>query len=105
LIDYFFLTIEFIHHQTNYFTESCGRFELPSFDLQSNAYSHVCQQDVAENKGFEPLHRMTGDGLANHYITTLSTLQNIFADEERFEHSSIVCLNWDFKRLMRLKRL
>ena len=31
---------------------------------------------------------MNGDGLANHYITPLSTLQNIFADEERFELST-----------------
>ena len=37
---------------------------------------------------FIGMHRINGDGLANHYITTLSTLQNIFEDEERFELST-----------------
>ena len=35
----------------------------------------------AESSGFEPLHRINDDSLAGHYITALSTLQNIFCGE------------------------
>ena len=36
----------------------------------------------AESKGFEPLHRINDDGLANHYITTLSTLHFFCGEKE-----------------------
>lgn len=48
--------------------ESCERFELSSFDLQSNAYAMSATRTFAESSGFEPLHQLPDDGLANHYI-------------------------------------
>ena len=61
---------------------------LPSFDLQSNTYAMSASRTFtllkAESKGFEPLHRVSDDGLAGHYNTTLSTL-HFFAERKRFE--------------------
>ena len=61
--------------------ESCRRFELLSFGLQPNAYAMSASRTFAESSGFEPLHRINDDSLAGHYITALSTLQNIFCGE------------------------
>ena len=61
-------------------------FILPSPAEDSNFLLSICSRmhtamsasrTFAESKGFEPLHRISDDGLANHYNTTLSTLQNI----------------------------
>ena len=76
LTDHYFLIIEFTcfkqlfqlspAEDSNFFLSICSRMHTPCLPA-----GHL----KAESKGFEPLHRINDDGVAGHYITTLSTLR------------------------------
>jgi hypothetical protein len=55
----------------------------PSLFISQNNLDKYLKQ-FAESKGFEPLHRINDDGLANHY-NYRSVNSPFFEDEKRFE--------------------